>query len=303
MPGSVPNSLNGWWCNQRDEYAFLGFGYEVTACQSRAKMTAEFRDIRQRFRGRYVRIYGACDRRGFYNDVVEAAWTAGVGVHSLIWFGFQGDNSWRRRKDELFSVLFSNPKAKFVTRVVQFGSEPLFDNAINAFELASEVRRAKKSLKQIGVPVTVSDLAYSYQRGYNSGAREVLAEVDTVHAHILPFFSARASTARNSWPLVVEDLNWFIKNSGGKKVYFSQSGWPSETSSGVRANSPRAVANVQNEKDYYTLLDGRCSYFKNVPGGGVGWFAHIYSDQHEVGYGIYNRRGGLKFPFSPRTSC
>lgn len=31
-PSSVPDSLDGWWCDPATEYAFLGFSYEVTAC-------------------------------------------------------------------------------------------------------------------------------------------------------------------------------------------------------------------------------------------------------------------------------
>src|ERR1700760_5004077 len=32
MPRNVPGSLSGWWCNQRDEYAFMGFSYAVSEC-------------------------------------------------------------------------------------------------------------------------------------------------------------------------------------------------------------------------------------------------------------------------------
>jgi hypothetical protein len=32
-PSSVPASTNGWWCDPVNEYAFLGFSYEVTACE------------------------------------------------------------------------------------------------------------------------------------------------------------------------------------------------------------------------------------------------------------------------------
>lgn len=89
----------------------------------------------------------------------------------------------------------------------------------------------------------------------------------------------------------------------------------------MQPNSPSAVANVQNEKvescfqelgprftpliqDYYNVLDSHCPDLKAVPGGGVGWFAHIYSDAQEPGYGIYNEaETALKFPFAPRTSC
>ena len=34
MPSSTPSSLDGWWCDPKTEYAFLGFSYEVTACKS-----------------------------------------------------------------------------------------------------------------------------------------------------------------------------------------------------------------------------------------------------------------------------
>jgi hypothetical protein len=34
MPPETPAHLSNWWCNATDEYAFLGFSYEVTACGS-----------------------------------------------------------------------------------------------------------------------------------------------------------------------------------------------------------------------------------------------------------------------------
>ena len=99
-----------------------------------------------------------------------------------------------------------------------------------------------------------------------------------------------------------------------------KNGWPSVTYPGVEPNSPDAVASVAEEsvgaffpcvisvvyslcQKYYVLLDSKCSYFKTVPGGGVGWFAHIYSDYQEPGYGILDTNMKLKFNFSPRTSC
>ena len=71
----------------------------------------------------------------------------------------------------------------------------------------------------------------------------------------------------------------------------------------MQPNSPNAVANVANEQAYYQLLDNHCSDFQNTVGGGVGWFAHIYSDNQEPGYGIYGYNGQLKFPFAPKTTC
>jgi hypothetical protein len=34
MPSKPPANLNNWWCKATDEYAFLGFSYEVEACES-----------------------------------------------------------------------------------------------------------------------------------------------------------------------------------------------------------------------------------------------------------------------------
>ncbi|KAF9558839.1 glycoside hydrolase [Agrocybe pediades] len=299
MPSAVPSSTSGWWCSYSSEYAFVGISYEVTACQSFTTLRKEFKDIRNTFNGRYVRLYGACDRKGFYDDVIDAAWGAGIGVHALIWFGWDDPNIWKTRRDSLLGTLHSNPKAKFVTRVLQFGSEPLYDYALDPSTLATQVLNAKANLSSLHIPVTISEMAYGFQeRQPDSDA--VMDAIDLIDAHMLPFFSAKASTASASWPIVTTDINWFLDNGQGKKIYLSQNGWPSTTYSGVEPNSPSAVSNVQNEKDYFNLLDQKCSYFKDNQ---IGWFAHIYSDSQEPGYGIYGTNGALKFPFSPKTSC
>jgi len=57
------------------------------------------------------------------------------------------------------------------------------------------------------------------------------------------------------------------------------------------------------DQDYYDLLDAHCTDFKKMAGGGVGWFAHIYSENMEPGYGVYGKNGQLKIRFAPRTSC
>ncbi|KAJ6548740.1 glycoside hydrolase superfamily [Mycena capillaripes] len=307
MPSSTPSNLNNWWCNLGTEYGFLGFSYEVTPCQSVGVLRSDFINIRNTFKGRYIRMYGFCGRDASgilpLNDIVDAAWDAGIGVHALIWFGFDGTDEWKGRRDSLLGILHSNSKAKFVTRALQFGSEPLFDSVLDPRDLAAQIVAAKSSLSSLRIPVTISEMAAGYQERENSGAQDVLDAIDLIDAHMLPFFSRRASTANNAWPDVLNDLNWFINNGRGKKIILTENGWPSVTSVGVHPNSPSAVANVQNEHDYYSLLDAHCAYFKTVKGGGVGWFWHIYSDDMEPGYGLLGTNGKPKFPFSPKTSC
>ncbi|KIY69813.1 glycoside hydrolase family 17 protein [Cylindrobasidium torrendii FP15055 ss-10] len=301
MPSTVPDSLDGWWCDSSTEYAFVGFSYEVTACQSRSTLNSEFKDIRETFDGRYVRLYGACDRTGFYDDVIDAAWNNGLGVHALIWFGFEGGSEWKDRRDNLIDTLWNNPKAKFVTRAVQFGSEPLYDYVLDPSDLAGNIWEFKWNIEDLGIPVTISELAYGYQ--VRGGAQIVLDSIDVLDAHILPYFSQTASTGDAAWKDVNNDLNWFIDHAAGRKIWFSQNGWPSTHYSGVEPNSPDAVADVDNEERYYKLLESKCEFFKSVAGGGVGWFWHIYADWQEPGYGLYAESGKTKFDFKPRTEC
>lgn len=301
MPDSVPSSLDGWWCSYDKEYGFVGFGYDVTSCQGPDQLKGDFTNIRRRFNGRYVRLYGTCDRVGFYNDIVNAAWDSGIGVFSLIWFGFDGGSQWMGRRDDLFGILHSNPKAKFVTRALQFGSEPLFDHALPPPQLTYEVEAAKKNLASLRIPVTVSDMAYSFRQLHaDDGGPEVLECLDILAAHILPFFSQAASTAFNAWPLIKEDIDYFVQQGDNRKIYFTENGWPSQTGGSVGQNSAAAVADIQNESDYYVMLDNHCPDFKAAPGGGIAWFAHLYMDQQ---YGIMDLGGNQKINFAPRTSC
>jgi hypothetical protein len=140
----------------------------------------------------------------------------------------------------LSSILHNNPKGKFVTRVVQIGTEPLFDDVITPQALTTQVINAKSNLSDIGIPVTVSELAYGYQE--RGGAQDVLDAIDSINVHMLPFFAGDATTGvhdipiapsspktsdvslpgQNAWPDVLTDLQWFISNGGGKKMYFDE---------------------------------------------------------------------------------
>lgn len=107
-------------------------------------------------------------------------------------FGFDGSNTWMARRDSLFGTLHSNPKAMFVTRGVQFGSEPLFDDVLSPSQLTVQVLAAKSNLSSLRIPITVSELAYGYQE--RGGAQDVLDAVDYINIHMLPFFAQNATT-------------------------------------------------------------------------------------------------------------
>lgn len=116
-------------------------------------------------------------------------------------FDFDIDDAWEARRDNLFADLHSKPKARFVTRVVQFGSEPLFDGVIKHDALAHQVKLAQKSLSSLGIPVTVSEMRYGYEE--RGGAQDVLDAIDSINIHMLPFFSKEAATCMfrtGCWP-------------------------------------------------------------------------------------------------------
>jgi hypothetical protein len=162
--------------------------------------------------------------------------------------GFQNCNLLQSRFNAISSSLHNNPKGKFVTRVVQMGTEPLFDDVITAQALTTQVNNAKQNLSDIGVLVTVSELAYGYQERNTSGSQAVLDAIDVINAHMLPFFAGDATTGvysvphaqigpfkrcltyplgQNAWPDVLTDLDWFISHGSGKKINLDEVTSPS----------------------------------------------------------------------------
>ena len=98
------------------------------------------------------------------------------------------------RFNALSSILHTNPLGPFVTRVVQMGTEPLFDDVITPEALTTQVNNAKQNLSDISINVTVSELAYGYQERNASGSQAVLDAIDSINAHMLPFFAGDATS-------------------------------------------------------------------------------------------------------------
>ena len=260
------------------------------------------------------------------DNVINAAWDVGLGVHALIWvsylfirqpcfisgvrftdisstrqFDSPSNNKWQTRRDSLLSTLHSNPKAKFVTRAVQFGSQPLTYHALSAKDLVAQVKSAQKNLSSLQIPVTVSETANGYQT--NDGAQSVLDAIDFVDLTMLPYNNASATTAEESWPFIENDLKWIIARVKGKKVILSENGWPQVAPGSIGPAPPHAVASLQQMEAYFNLLDFVCSGLKGYPGGGVGWFAHVYSIYQDLSYGILDQNGKTRFNFNPVASC
>jgi len=265
-------------------------------------MVTIFTRMRNQFGARYVRIYSTCDNDGFTDDLVNAAYQAGVGLFALMWFGFTGDNSYQGRLAAWLNTIQNNPLAGYTIRHMAFGSEPLYDWAITPQALIELIQQTKPLLEPYGIQASVSEMVYGYS--VQAGGDEVLQYVDNVQVNELPFFAQDATDGSNAWPDVISDLNWLTnQTSNSKKIYLTQTGWPSNTDTWA-ANTPTAIASLASEYDYYQLLESKCETFKTYPVGGLGWFAHIFADQDLAGWGVVNgSNGALKIPFGHRTSC
>lgn len=299
-PGRPPSA---WWCNQDTERGFLGFTYDSEACQSAGTLSADFTRMRHDFKARYVRLYGWCDDGGSYlNNVIQSAYTAGLGVYVTIWFGFDGGDAWKRRRDLVVNIIKTNPLAPYVVRSVDVGSEPLFDWVLPPQALADQIKYVKGLIGSYGVQVTISEMQYGYSVQGNS--QMVLDAEDVVHAHELAFFDEDAKSGGDAKPSLLSSTNWFVSHTNRtRKIIFSQTGWP--TNANVwPPNSPTAVASVDSAKAFAQLLDTSCETFKGItPHGGVGWFWHIWSDAMLDGWGLLDWNGKPKWAFAPRTDC
>ncbi|KZW03381.1 hypothetical protein EXIGLDRAFT_725821 [Exidia glandulosa HHB12029] len=304
--GKAPSvALSSWWCPRTSEYAFMGFSYDVNGCPTYDDMVRHFTNQRLAFGARYVRLYAHCDPvPGHTDDIVNAAYVSGIGVFALIWFGFDGDDSYKGRLAAWLDTINNNPLAPYVVRNIAIGSEPLYDRATTPAALSALIDSTKANVSSKGIQVSTSEMVYGYS--VQSGGPAVLTHVDHVQCNELPFFSQTATLGSAAWPDIQTDLTWLLNqtSSSPKKLFLTQTGWPSTTEV-WKPNSAKADPSIGSEQSYYELLESKCEYFKSLPMGGLGWFAHIYADNTLPGWGIVNgtTNSTVKFSFGARTAC
>ena len=80
------------------------------------------------------------------------------GVLGIVWIGYEDEEikGWRQRKDSLLQVL-QKPASRYVIHSVSFGSEPLYSWSISDIYV-SELWKLKDALKQVDIPLTVSEV-------------------------------------------------------------------------------------------------------------------------------------------------
>ncbi len=123
--------------------------------------------------------------------------------------------------------------------VAAVGNEVLLRNDTTVTKLIEYINKVKKVAKPLNVPVTTVDVYSNYNK-----YPELVSAVDVIYANMYPFWEAKSLDIA-MWSLNNE-YEKLLKNSQGKKVVVSESGWPS-------AGSPigKAVPSLANATKYF----------------------------------------------------
>ncbi|CAH7672209.1 glycoside hydrolase superfamily [Phakopsora pachyrhizi] len=295
VPDPLASPPRGWWCDSSQEYGWLGYSYDVGDCPTETELIKTFSWMRNVKGARYVRIYSACDQPRFNDHLINAASRANLGIYSLIWFGFDGDDKWKTRRKALISSIKQNSKAPYVIRAVTVGSEPLFDEVLELDSIVKLINDLKVQLKPYKIPVTLADMAYGFQM--NGDAPEVFRAIDFVSLNVLPIFDTNATKSDKSLKFIKFNISYAKLHGNGKRVVIVQTGWPSNK---ILADRPLATTDLVQEQRYFELLNDNCRFFKAQ---GVGWFAHIFDDDTFPGWGLNYGNGTEKIEFNPIVEC
>lgn len=307
FPRQIPNvnsstptqSPSDWWCPLESENGFLGFTYGVDACQDRDTLARDFSRMRSDFGVRYVRQYGSCDDDDFLDRFVSTAYSSGLGVYATIWFGFDGDDKWKGRRDRIIDFIKSNDYAPYTIRSVDVGSEPLTDGVLDPKALTDEINNVKSVLNPYNIKVSISEMQWPYSQIDNP--EELLGAEEIIHAHQLPYYGGFVKHGSDAHDSVFYSTQWLADHTGNsKKIIFTQAGWPTiDTSS----DSSHGEGSLESAQAYAQLLDSSCEALKEITPQGVGWFWHIWEDSMMDGWGVLDSNGDPKWDFRPRTSC
>ncbi|KIJ46733.1 glycoside hydrolase family 17 protein, partial [Sphaerobolus stellatus SS14] len=198
------NPLNEWWCDMNDEQGFMGFRIS-RLCMNSTYLLRDFTRMRTEFNARYIRLYFWCDHAThFFDDVIGAAYEAGIGVYATVRFGFDGTDQWKKRRDNIIETIKTNPLAPYVVLSIDVGSEPLFD-----------VVYMQQNVHPFDIHVSISEMEYGFAS--TNGSQAILDVADFVHADQLPFFDWDTINATYAWPSVKNATDWFYQQTGGKK--------------------------------------------------------------------------------------
>lgn len=107
--------------------------------------------------------------------------------------------------------------APYVVHSIEFGTEPIGDGD-DGDNFINDLKSFRSSVKPYGIPVGISEdwdrpgtMSGSNDVGLGSTGKEILANSDVVHAHIMPYYHDNLKEDQ-AWGYISDQVAWYKKN-------------------------------------------------------------------------------------------
>lgn len=285
--GSAPNvSRADWWCPQSLAYGFQGFSYplEVGDCadpsNSFAAMSADFARMKADFGATIVRLYyPVCAEASVFENALKAGVANNMAVIPQVWFNFGDGDVWKQSQQAIFDVMEGRYKAvaPYVFHSADFGTEPVGDGVDGGGQqFVKDLGAFKARMNAYGVPAGISEdwdrpgtLSGGDGTGLSAYGKQVAADSDHVHSHIMPFYHGNINE-NETWAYIRGQLQYYNSSLPGKPMMITETQW----AWGPTPHYPSHVdLGVPQYTAYWKAFDAACETFKAF---NVGWFLHAW---------------------------
>jgi exo-beta-1,3-glucanase (GH17 family) len=114
-----------------------------------------------------------------------------------------------------------------------FGSEPIGDS-VDQPNFIRDLGSFRSQMRQWGVPVGISEdwdrpnqLSGNNGNGLAQLGRDVMANSDFVHSHIMPFYHGQQVSNGNAWRYIQQQIEWYGRTMPGVPHMITESQYAS----------------------------------------------------------------------------
>lgn len=282
---SVPRS--DWWCGQDTMYGFLGFSYPLEGgCgdDGYSGINSDFAAMKRDFGATLVRIYlPECYTTTIWKNVLKAAINNNMGVIMQVAWPLNGDpdSSWKGTQASILSVLGSGTYADiapYVIHSIEFGTEPIGDGD-DGDNFINDLISFRSKVKPYKIPVGISEdwdrpgtMSGTNDVGLGPTGKQILANSDVVHAHIMPYYHNNLKEAQ-AWGYISSQVAWYKKNIN-LPTLISETQWAWAANDGHAGGD--GDVGIPQYTNYWKTYDNNCEFFKT---NNIGWFLHTWSGE------------------------
>lgn len=213
-------------------------------------INSDFAAMKRDFGATLVRIYlPECYTTTIWNNVLKAAINNNMGVIMQVAWPLNGDpvsitsvypqpsknymqsikqnsnatfqdSSWKGTQASILSVLSSGTYAHiapYVVHSIEFGTEPIGDGD-DGDNFINDLISFRSKVKPYNIPVGISEdwdrpgtMSGTNDVGLGPTGKQILANSDVVHAHIMPYYHNNLKEAQ-AWGYISSQVAWYKKN-------------------------------------------------------------------------------------------